>query len=414
MAVYSVSQVTSHLKALMEQDDILRDIWVSGEIGNLSRSGVGHAYFTLKDSVNSLRCVMFRGARSSQKLDNGTAVIAHGRISLYEVRGDLQLIVDLVQPEGVGELQLRLEHLKLKLENEGLFEPSRKRGLPEFPRRMGVVTSPTGAVWSDIQTVIYRRYPLVELLLAPTPVQGNDAAPGIVEAFQELNQVTDLDVTILARGGGSIEDLWAFNEEVVARAIYASHAPVISAIGHETDFTIADLVADCRAPTPSAAAEMAVPDRAELSTRVLISEHSLMASISGHLSIGSASLDQMHRRLDRSCPDLDTLRMRIDDSLRAAQTHLRHGLEVKSERVDGLIRRLESLNPKNTLRRGYAIVQKHEDGAVVVDADQVIMGDRVDVTVNRGTFEAEVAAGSGKDKSAQLKRKVRESPTPSG
>ena len=414
MAVYSVSQVTSHIKALMEQEPVLQDIWVSGEIGNLSRPGSGHAYFTLKDSSNSLRCVMFRAAGTSQQLDNGLAVIAHGRVSLYEVRGDLQLIVDIVQPEGVGELQLRLEQLNLKLENEGLFEQSRKRGLPDYPRRMGVVTSPTGAVWSDIQTVVSRRYPLVELLLAPTPVQGAAAAPGIVGAFQALNQVTDLDVTILARGGGSLEDLWAFNEEVVARAIYSSHAPVISAVGHETDCTIADLVADCRAPTPSAGAELSVPDRAQLSTRVLIAEQSLMAGIFGQVSSRSAAIDQMHLRLERSCPDLDTFRMRIDDSLRAAQTHLKHALAVKSERVDGLGRRLESLNPKNTLRRGYAIVQKHDDGAVVSDAAEVSKGDRVDVTVDRGAFGAEVAAGGGNADSVRRKRKAHESRTPSG
>ena len=297
-----------------------------------------------------------------------------------------------MQPEGVGELQLKLEQLKLKLENEGLFEPSRKRSLPEFPRRVGVVTSPTGAVWQDIQTIIERRYPLVELLLTPTPVQGDAAAPGIVEAFQALNETPDVDIIILARGGGSLEDLWPFNEEAVARAVYSSRSPVISAVGHETDFTIADMVADQRAPTPSAAAEMAVPDRLELASKIIVAEQSLAASITGHLSLKSDSLEGLVVRLRRSCPDLDSLRMQIDDLLRSAATHLTHSLDVKVERFGGLRLRLESLSPRDTLRRGYAIVQRRDDGAVVGDAAQVSTGDYVQVTLNRGELEAEVSS----------------------
>ena len=392
MAIYSVSQVTSYLRELVERDALLQDVWVSGEVANVSRSGSGHTYFTLREANSSLRCVMFRNVRGRERLDNGVAVIAHGRISVYEVRGDLQLIVDIVQPEGVGELQLRLEQLKLKLENEGLFEPSRKRSLPEFPQRVAVITSPSGAVWHDIQTVVARRYPLVELLLTPTPVQGDAATPGIVEAFQALNELPNVDAVILARGGGSLEDLWPFNEEAVARAIYASRAPVVSAVGHETDYTIADMVADQRAPTPSAAAEMAVPDRAELATSLLVAEQSLAASISGHLSVKSASLERLEQRLHRTRPDLDSLRMRIDDLLRVARRHLKHSLEVKVERFQGLRQRMESLSPRDTLRRGYAIVQRQEDGNVVTDATQVAAGDALSVTLRRGELEAEVTS----------------------
>ena len=397
MPVYSVSQVTSYLNELLARDELLQDIWVSGEVANLARPGSGHAYFTLRDGQSSMRCVMFRRSRGIERLDDGVAVIAHGRASVYEVRGDLQLIVDIVQPEGVGELQLRLEQLKLKLENEGLFEPSRKRSLPEFPKRVGVITSPTGAVWQDIQTVISRRYPLVELLMAPTLVQGSDAAPRIVEAFQAMNQVSDIDVVLLARGGGSLEDLWPFNEETVARAVYASRAPVVSAIGHETDFTIADLVADQRAPTPSAAAEMAVPDRLDLTARVIVAEQALSASISGRLSIKSDSLRQMEARLQRSLPDMDSLRMRIDDLLRSAATHFRHNLEVKAERFGSFKSRLESLSPGDTLRRGYAIVQTSDGGDVVSDASQINVGDSLQITLSRGTIAAQTISIKAED-----------------
>ena len=397
MPVYSVSQVTSYLNELLARDELLQDIWVSGEVANLARPGSGHAYFTLRDGQSSMRCVMFRRSRGIERLDDGVAVIAHGRASVYEVRGDLQLIVDIVQPEGVGELQLRLEQLKLKLENEGLFEPSRKRSLPEFPKRVGVITSPTGAVWQDIQTVINRRYPLVELLLAPTLVQGSDAAPRIVEAFQAMNQISDIDVVLLARGGGSLEDLWPFNEETVARAVYASRAPVVSAIGHETDFTIADLVADQRAPTPSAAAEMAVPDRMELAAHVIVAEQALSASISGRLSIKSDSLRQMEARLQRSLPDMDSLRMCIDDLLRSAATHFKHNLEVKAERSGSLKSRLESLSPGDTLRRGYAIVQTSGGGDVVSDASQINVGDSLQITLSRGTIGAQTISIKAED-----------------
>ena len=236
MAVYSVSQVIGYLGDVLAQDALLQDLWIRGEVANLARPGSGHSYFTLRDSSGTLRCVMFRRARGAELLSNGAAVVAHGRVSIYGVRGELQLIADIVQPEGVGELQMRLEQLKLKLETEGLFEPSRKRPLPAFPRKVGAVTSPTGAVWQDIQTVIGWRYPLVELLLAPTAVQGELAAQGIVDAFDALNEVPDVDTVIVARGGGSLEDLWPFNEEAVARAIFSSRAPVISAIARRSTF----------------------------------------------------------------------------------------------------------------------------------------------------------------------------------
>lgn len=213
MLVYAVSQVTSYLKTLLQVDDLLADIWVRGEVRNLARPGSGHSYFSLGDASASISCVMFKQARGSDCLMTGGEILAHGRISLYEIRGQLQLIVDLVEPEGTGELQLQLERLKLKLQNEGLFEANRKRTLPLFPKRLGVVTSADGAVWRDIQNVISRRYPLVQLVLAPTPVQGEDAEIGIIEAVRLLNHSGNVDVIVVARGGGSLEDLWAFNSD---------------------------------------------------------------------------------------------------------------------------------------------------------------------------------------------------------
>ena len=398
MAVYSVSQLTGYLVDVIKRDSLLQDVWVRGEVANLARPGSGNFYYTLRDSEASLRCVMFgRSSRGAELLTDGAAVIAHGRIALYEVRGDLQLIADIVQPEGVGDLQLRLEQLKLKLKNEGLFEESRKRPTPRYPRRVGVVTSPTGAVWQDIQTVIGRRYPLVELALAPAAVQGDEAAAAIVEALHALNEEPDIDLVILARGGGSLEDLWPFNEEVVARAIFASRAPVISAVGHETDVTIADLVADVRAPTPSAAAEMAVPDRMELSAGLLASRQALTGAVSSGLRARWDALERFWPQLRRARPDLDGLRLSIDDLLGSVAASLRRDVEIKSERSAGLTMRLHALSPRDTLRRGYAIVQTPDGTAVVSDSAQVGAGDKVEVTLARGGFEAEVVETRGED-----------------
>ncbi len=396
MAVYSVGQVHQYLKDVLGHDPVVQDLWVRGEVGNLARPGSGHTYFSLRESNATLRSVMFRGSVGAELLEEGAAVVAHGRVAIYEVRGDLQLIVDIVQPEGVGELQLKLEELKLKLETEGLFEPSRKRPLPAFPRRVGVATSPTGAVWHDVRTVIQRRYPLVELLLAPCSVQGEGAAATIVESVEALNDTEDLDVMIVARGGGSLEDLWSFNDETVARAIFKSRVPVISAVGHETDVTIADMVADQRAPTPSAAAELAVPDRIELASGVSVSKQLITASVTGRVRDRKETVAALVPRLNRTRPDLDQFRMRIDDLLTKVAGSLRWSVAFKTEGFRGLEGRLSSLNPKDTLRRGYAIVQTRADGAVVSDPSTVSVGERLKVTVAKGDFEADVAE-SGRD-----------------
>ena len=371
---------------------MLQDFWVNGEVANLARPGSGHSYFSVRDGSATMRCVMFRNSRGANYLENGAAIILHGRVSIYEQRGDLQIIADIAQPEGVGELQLKLEQLKLELEQQGLFDESRKRGLPRFPKKVAVVTSPSGSVWHDIQNVVRRRYPLVELAIAPAPVQGEDAAPAIAEALQAAGNEQGVDVVIVARGGGSLEDLWAFNEEAVARAIFACPVPVVSAVGHETDHTIADLVADLRAPTPSAAAELVVPDSAELIAFAIASAQSMDASISRQVTSGIETAQQLGRRLNNSLPDLDTLRLRIDDRLRIARQMLAHMLSLNGERVDGLMLRLEALSPRDTLRRGYAIVQRNDDGSVVSRHTQAEVGDALDITLTNGAIQAQVTS----------------------
>ena len=388
--IYSVSQVTAYLRDLLSYDELLGDIWIQGEVANLRRPGSGHSYFTIRDGNSSLRCVLFRNSRGATHLQDGAAVVAHGRVTLYEVRGDLQLVADVIQPEGVGELQLRLEQLKAQLEREGLFEESRKRPLPVFPNRLGVVTSPTGAVWQDIRTVVGRRFPLVELVLAPAMVQGDAAAETIVEGLTVLNEEPGVDVIIVARGGGSLEDLWPFNEEIVARAVFSSRIPVVSAVGHETDFTVCDLVADVRAPTPSAAAEMVVPDRMELLQRLSMSVHRVESSATQHVGSSSSDVELLLTRIGRAVPDVDQFRLRVDDRLNEARTLVSHRVELAKGQADRLSTALRTLSPRDTLRRGYAIVEDRATGAVVSSARDTQPGGSLDITLNEGTIAVSV------------------------
>ncbi len=393
-AIYGVSQVTSYLQDLLAYDDLLSDVWIEGEVSSLRRAGSGHAYFSLRDDSSSLRCALFRNSLGHDHLTDGALVIAHGRVSLYAVRGDLQLIADAIQPEGVGRLQMQLERLRARLEREGLFDPSRKRPLPEFPKRIGVVTSSSGAVWHDIQTVIGRRYPLVELLLAPALVQGDAAAPTIVEAIESLNADADIDAIIVARGGGSLEDLWAFNEEAVARAVFGSRVPVVSAVGHETDVTICDLVADVRAATPSEAAEMIVPDRADLLLRVSIASQTIEREVSALLMESEDEVRQLFSRMDRAVPSLDDQRIRVDELLEDAATALDHRLQLAAAKVEGVSATLASLSPLDTLRRGYSVVSDRASGRVLTDAGKTDPGDTIDITLHQGSIMASVESTS--------------------
>ena len=388
MAVYTVSQVTAYLRESLESDPLLADLYVLGEVSNLRVSSAGHSYFTLKDAQAVMNCVMFKGQTGAGLLANGSSVSTHGHLSFYEPRGSTDYMVDLAMAEGVGELALELERLKIRLGREGLFEESRKRPLPVFPQVIGVVTSPAGAVFHDIQNVIQRRYPLVELLMSPTQVQGDRAAPNIVAAIGALNQNSRADVIIVARGGGSLEELWPFNEEAVARAIYASRIPVVSAVGHETDVTIADLVADVRAPTPSAAAELVVPDgnvlRQDLAELMIRSQRAIAYELE-HRSIEMRSLA---RRLDDALPDWDTWRRRIDDLGRVAYSSLASRITLTRVEVGGMAQRLGALDPASILRRGFSVVQRSDDNKVVTAAAQVATGDALTITVSDGVIPA--------------------------
>jgi len=391
MSVYTVTQVTTYLKDSLDRDAFLANLWVSGEVSNLSRSSAGNLYFTLKDAQSQMRCVMFRPAgRGGDMLAGGDAAIVHGRISLYPVRGEVQIYVDLVQPEGTGVLYLELERLKARLEEEGLFEPTRKRPLPSFPKKVGVATSPTGAVFHDICTVIERRYPLAEVVLSPTPVQGEQAAPEIVAALRALNELGDIDVIIVARGGGSLEELWPFNQEEVARAIYSSRVPVVSGVGHETDTTIADLVADRRAPTPSAAAEIAVPDATRLQSQVVSFQRDAVNVMERLVFHRRQGLEAWVQRLMARHPQVDAWQQRVDELAQALARGLAASLALARERFLGLEQRLGTLSPHAVLERGYALVQRADDSTPVTSVAQVQPDDSVKVTVHDGSFGARV------------------------
>jgi exodeoxyribonuclease VII large subunit len=397
LQIYRVSAITRYLRELLESDVFLADLWVAGEVSNCSRAPSGHIYFTLKDAESQLRCVLWRdkAARQSYLPQNGAAVVVHGYISVYEVQGTYQLYVDTVQPEGLGALYQEFETLKQKLQAEGLFEVARKRPLPRFPRRIGVVTSPIGAVFRDILNVLRRRYPLAEVVLAPTAVQGEGAPEGIVAALQALNSLGDVDVIIVARGGGSLEELWAFNDEGVARAIVASGVPVISGVGHETDFTIADFVADVRAPTPSAAAELVAPDVAALRQQIAAQRSRLAELAQGRLTAARARLAQEARVLGRYSPRamVDRQRQRLDDLARALSSHLAYSLAVQRERLASRSRQLVALSPFATLERGYAIVTHQATSRIVARVAQVTAGDALAVRVSDGSFGAAVTNG---------------------
>lgn len=390
----TVAQITRYVKGLLDGDYVLQDLWAEGEVSNFRVTASGHAYFTLKDDQASLRCIMWRSDVSRQGLlpRDGQSVLAHGRISVYETAGVYQFYVDHVQLAGVGRLHLEFEALKRRLAEEGLFDPARKRSLPPFPRRLGVVTSLTAAALRDILNVLARRYPLARVVLSPTMVQGDQAPPQIVAAIQALNTHTDVDVIILARGGGSLEELRAFNDERVARAIVASRVPVISGVGHEVDFTIADFAADVRAPTPSAAAELAVPDRTELQAVAHNQRMRLTRALRRRLAEHRQSLDYLARALQRSSPlgRIQSFRQRVDELSQASGTHLRHLLALRWEQLNGLTGRLATLSPFATLERGYAIVRHGDTGCVVTSVGQVALGQPIAVRVRDGEFDATV------------------------
>ncbi len=395
MRVLTVSQAISYLRELLETDIVLGDVWISGEVSGPRTQPSGHTYFTLKDAGAQLRGVMFRSAllrqrRMADYLAQGSQVIAHGRLTVYEARGELQVVVDFVQPEGVGLGHAQFERLRQQLEEEGLFDPARKRPLPAFPKRIGVVTSPAGAVFHDICNVLRRRWPLSEVVLAPTPVQGPDAPYGVVAGIEALNLQGDIDVIIVARGGGSLEELSAFNEESVARAVFGSIVPVVSAVGHETDVTICDYVADLRAPTPSAAAELVAPDAERLRSQLQAASAFALGSVQQRVDRERRAVESLVARAQRSAADVNRQRQRIDDLMQRIQRAMQSS---ERQRIDSLRRclaQLDALNPQATLDRGYAVV--HKGGHVVSSIAAVGAGDGLVIKVADGGFPARVAA----------------------
>lgn len=386
---WTVTDLTRYLRQLLESEAQLQDLWVQGEVSNFSRPTSGHLYFTLKDANASLRCVMWRNAITQQTFlpREGDAIEAHGNISIYEASGQYQLYVDSIRPAGEGVLYQEFLRLKARLEEEGLFDPKLKQAIPAWPHRIGIVTSPTGAALRDILNTIQRRFPLVELVLAPTQVQGDQAPSGIVEALQALNTIVKPDVILVARGGGSLEDLWAFNDESVARAIAASEIPVITGIGHETDFTIADFVADLRAPTPTAAAELATPERSDLISALSEQINQIQREVESTLQNYRWELQTFKNRLRLFSPitRIRGDRQRLDDFTRRAKAGLTHYLVVERAHLEGLNFRLSALNPMAVLGRGFAIVSQR-DGRPVRSVQQVSPKESLDVRVSDGQF----------------------------
>ena len=446
--LYTVSELTLRLKTALEE--AFPAVWVEGEISNLRTPGSGHSYFTLKDEGAQISAVLFRGRgrRVRFDLEDGMQVLAFGGLDVYAARGQYQLVVEMMEPKGLGALQLAFEQLKRRLEAEGLFDEGRKRPLPAFPRVIGVVTSPTGAAIRDILNIIGRRFGDLRVLIAPVRVQGDEAPGEILQALANLQEVPELDVVIVGRGGGSIEDLWAFNDERVARAIVACRVPVISAVGHETDFTIADFVADLRAPTPSGAAELVVREKltviealVDLYARL---KQAVTAEIAGYrerveylgrrrvLTDPARALRDLHRRLDE-------LQGRLRLGLRASQrqvshrvalatgglrrsnplariaggaallTQLKgrlvasagHSVKVSRSRFAETVGRLESLSPLGVLARGYSLTRL-PTGAVVRSAGQVAVGDPLEILLHQGALGARVTGVKERDERHQV------------
>jgi len=391
--VYSVTDLTAYIRAILESNENLANVWVSGEISNLSRPSSGHIYFTLKDASASLRCVIWReqARHLSAALRDGMAVEAHGAISVYEQGGQYQLYVDGLRAAGEGLLYQEFLRLQAKLEAEGLFDEERKRPLPRLPKVIGVVTSATGAAFQDILNTLRVRCPLVEVVLSPVPVQGEAAPALIAAAVEALNYSVNPDVIIIGRGGGSLEDLWAFNDERVVRAVAASKAPVISGVGHETDFTLTDFAADLRAPTPTGAAVLAVPDIADLNTE--LRSFSLQLSL-----LAESGIDEKRYELSENAHRLESLSprwqvrqgmQRLDDlSLRLA-TGIKTNLRTEMARLVFIGGRLAVLDPQNVLRRGYALV-RDASGALVASILKVKLGQTVNVLLQDGSFDTSV------------------------
>ena len=394
MPVISVSQLNKYVKSFLEGDPRLAGVYISGEISNFTHHyQSGHLYMTLKDESAAVKAVMFRGSASKLafKPENGMKVIVRGRVSLYENTGAYQLYIEEMQPDGVGALQIAFEQLKKRLAAEGLFDENRKRPLPRYPMRVGVITSPTGAAVRDIFNVLGRRFPLARVVFCPVLVQGEGAAASVAGAIRRFNERQAADVLIVGRGGGSIEDLWAFNEELVARAVAGSAIPVISAVGHETDFTICDFVADLRAPTPSAAAELAVPDGGRLGAELASLGERLELGCRGVVNNCARRLELLAQKRCLSAPEYYTQEqaMRLDYLTRRFAAAARQPLGAADRRLAAMASKLDALSPLKVLGRGYAIGYG-ADGQVLHSVEQVSPDDTVHLRLTDGLLDCRV------------------------
>ncbi|MCX6376537.1 MAG: exodeoxyribonuclease VII large subunit [Armatimonadetes bacterium] len=392
--ILSVSDLTRCIRGVIEAEDLFRDVWIRGEVSNLTKHSSGHVYFSLKDEGALIRCVMWIKAARSIRFDlaDGMGIIAHGRVSVYEKQGQYQLIADEVTPDGIGALYIAFEQLKARLDAEGLFDKAHKKAIPPFPRRIAILTSPTAAALHDMVAIARRRMPGIHLLLVPTVMQGEESVGSIVESLRLADTFPGVDVIVLGRGGGSLEDLWSFNTEPVARAVLACRTPVVSAVGHETDYTLSDLAADMRAPTPSAAMELIVPDRQELSDRIKAMVDAIVGDIAAVLAcrqgvldrlLGSPSLRYPERMLQTRWQALDMLETRLISSF--------YGTTSRCEgRLGEMAARLEALSPLAVLRRGYGIVRRVEDGSVVKRTSDTAVGETVETLISDGSLVSEI------------------------
>lgn len=436
--IYKVTQVTRMVKAILEESPI-SELWVEGEVSNFIYHTSGHIYFTLKDSNSQIKCAIFKPIPSRLRFipENGMSIILYGKLTVYESRGEYQIIGTRVEPLGIGALQMAFEQLKKRLEDEGLFDQAHKKPIPLVPKRIGVITSSTGAAIRDIINVITRRFSNISILLHPSAVQGEGAGQEIANAIKTMNEIGDLDVLIVGRGGGSLEDLWAFNEEIVARSIYESKIPIISAVGHEIDFTIADFVADFRAPTPSAAAEIVVANKADLVRRLNSLNTRLYSNLSSQVELLDKRLENAYNRLlSKSGKDrINMLRQELDDLVSRAQnslndfiyqnkvtlnshrekltyigvpsklsemkkdvtnleqrcvTSIKHIIESKDDDFRTSVAKLNALNPLSVLQRGYSISYRYPSGEVIKNPNDVSVGDKIRTRLANGEIICQV------------------------
>jgi exodeoxyribonuclease VII large subunit len=391
LRLLTVTELNSFLRELIDAEGLLNDLWIEGEVFDFRQPSSGHWYFKLRHGEATIPAVSWRSAvsRIGMRPENGAAVLAHGRVGFYETSGTLQLYIDDLRPSGTGLLHAEFERLRTQLEAEGLFDPARKRALPIFPQRIGIATSASGAALQDILNILRRRFPLAEVLIAPCRVQGEGAVESIVEALYALYQQPP-DVIILARGGGSTDDLWVFNNETVARAVFASPVPLVTGVGHETDTTIVDYVADLRAPTPSAAAELITPDQLALRAELAIYRDRLSTVVAEQIAGERQNLQQLQRQIAQQNPvhRINRQRQALDELTRRATTRLEHQIILHRAWLAGVEQKLASLSPLATLQRGYAVVRK-TDGTVITKPEQLTQSERFDVIVAGGTFEGE-------------------------